>query len=90
MSAPANTVTSLPHDKDRAGKRVNRARLMALLDEDATREYQAILRLVRERQCDSLGDFAMAEHLRAVLAQSGGPEQINAVTRAMRPLDGSP
>ena len=78
MSAPA---TTLPFDRDRAGNRVNRERLMALLDEDATREYQAILRLVRERQCDSLGDFAMAEHLRSVLAQSEGPEAVLATTR---------
>ena len=66
MSAPAAT---LPLDQERANNRVNRARLMALLEDDATREYQAVLRLVRERQCDSLGDFAMAEHLRAVLAR---------------------
>ena len=79
MSAPVTA--TLPYDNDRAGNRVNRARLMELLDEAATREYQAILRLVRERQCDSLGDFAMAEHLRSVLAQSQGPEAVRATIR---------
>jgi hypothetical protein len=78
MSAPA---TTLPLDRNRADNRMNRERLLALLDEDATREYQAILRLVRERQCDSLGDFAMAEHLRSVLAQSQGPEAVIASMR---------
>jgi hypothetical protein len=81
MNSPSTA--TLPHDGDRAGNRVNRARLMELLDEDATREYQAILRLVRERQCDSLGDFAMAEHLRAVLAQSRGPEMVVATMRGV-------
>jgi hypothetical protein len=79
MSAPVTA--TLPYDSDRAGNRVNHARLMELLDQDATREYQAILRLVRERQCDSLGDFAMAEHLRSVLAQSQGPEAVHANMR---------
>ena len=40
---------------------------------EATREYRAILRLIGERQCDSLGDFAMAEHLRHVLTQQQAP-----------------
>ncbi len=70
MSAPAAT---LPLDHDRADNRVNRARLMALLEDDATREYQAILRIIRERQCDSLADFAMAEYLRGVLARKAAP-----------------
>jgi hypothetical protein len=85
MSSPAKTFAVLPHDDDRAGNRVNRARLVELLEEDATREYQAILRLVRERQCDSLGDFAMAEHLRSVLAGSHGPEAVIAAVRGASP-----
>ena len=52
------------------------ARAVALLDETATREYRAILRLIGERQCDSLGDFAMAEHLRGVLAQQDPPQPV--------------
>ena len=52
------------------------ARAVAMLDEGATREYRAILRLISERQCDSLGDFAMAEHLRGVLAQQGPPQTV--------------
>jgi hypothetical protein len=52
------------------------ARVVAMLDEGATREYRAILRLISERQCDSLGDFAMAEHLRGVLAQQHGAQAI--------------
>jgi hypothetical protein len=47
-----------------------------MLDEGATREYRAILRLISERQCDSLGDFAMAEHLRGVLAQQGPAQTV--------------
>jgi hypothetical protein len=77
------SIASLPHDNDRARNRVNGERLIELLDEDATREYQAILRLVRERQCDSLGDFAMAEHLRSVLAQSQGPEMVISTMRGV-------
>ncbi len=51
-------------------------RAIAMLDEGATREYRAILRLITERQCDSLGDFAMAEHLRSMLAQQHGTQAI--------------
>ncbi len=87
MSAPAAT---LPLDHERADNRVNRARLMALLEDDATREYQAILRLVRERQCNSLGDFAIAEHLRSVLAQPAGAERIDAVARILRAAEAAP
>lgn len=45
----------------------------ARLTERMMREYRAILGLVRDRQCDSLGDFALAEHLRSVLARHDGP-----------------
>ena len=51
-------------------------RVLALLDDGATREYRAILRLIGERQCESLGDFAMAEHLRGVLMQQDAPQAI--------------
>jgi hypothetical protein len=51
-------------------------RLVAMLDEGAMREYRAILRLIGERQCDSLGDFAMAEHLRGVLKHERAPQSV--------------
>ena len=44
------------------------------LADEAMREYRAILRLIGERQCDSLGDFAMAEHLRNVLTRQQSPQ----------------
>ena len=59
-----------PTSRERTGRdgRTRRAQLIAMLEEHASREYQAILRLVRERQCDSLADFAMAEHMRSLLS----------------------
>lgn len=53
-------------------------RVLDLLDEGATREYRAILRLISERQCDSLGDFAMAEHVRGVLTPTGAQKAVPA------------
>ena len=47
---------------------ITRAGLIALLEEHASREYEAVLRCIRERQCNSLGDFAMAEHMRSLLS----------------------
>jgi hypothetical protein len=47
---------------------ITRARLIAMLEDNAVNEYQAILRCIRERQCDSLGEFAMAEHMRSLLS----------------------
>jgi hypothetical protein len=61
-------------------KNVMNARALALLDDGATREYRAILRLIGERQCDSLGDFAMAEHLRGVLMEQDAPQMIRRST----------
>ena len=54
------------------------ARAVAMLDEGATREYRAILRLISERQCDSLGDFAMAEHMRGALTPTGAQKVVAA------------
>jgi hypothetical protein len=67
-----------PISRERTGRdgRTRRAQLVAMLEEHASREYQAIFRLVRERQCDSLADFAMAEHMRSLL---------NANSRAVTP-----
>jgi hypothetical protein len=61
------------------------ARQLAMLDDGATREYRAILRLIGERQCDSLGDFAMAEHLRGVLMQEDSPQQVRGAERPATP-----
>ena len=62
--------TTAPISRERTGRdgRSRRAQLIAMLEEHASREYQAILRLVRERQCDSLADFAMAEHVRSLMS----------------------
>ena len=59
-----------PTSRERTGRdgRTRRAQLIAMLEEHASREYQAILRCIRERQCDSLADFAMAEHMRSLLS----------------------
>ena len=48
---------------------VTRAQLVAMLEENATREYRAILGSIIDRQCDSLADFAMAEHMRSVMTK---------------------
>lgn len=48
--------------------RVTRTQLVALLEEHATREYRAILGSIGDRQCDSLANFAMAEHMRSIMA----------------------
>jgi hypothetical protein len=48
--------------------RVTRAQLIAMLEEHATREYRAVLAAIGDRQCDSLGNFAMAEHMRRLMA----------------------
>ena len=63
-------MATAPTSRERTGRdgRSRRAQLIAMLEEHASREYQAILRLVRERQCDSLADFAMAEHMRSLLS----------------------
>ena len=63
-------MATAPTSRERTGRdgRTRRAQLIAMLEEHASREYQAILRLVRERQCDSLADFAMAEHIRSVMS----------------------
>jgi hypothetical protein len=63
-------MATAPTSRERTGRdgRSRRAQLIAMLEEHASREYQAILRLVRERQCDSLADFAMAEHIRSVMS----------------------
>jgi hypothetical protein len=50
---------------------ITRARLIAMLEENASREYRAILGSIRDRQCDSLADFALAEHLRSLMTQPG-------------------
>ncbi len=62
--------TTAPISRERHGRdgRSRRAQLIAMLEEHASREYQAILRLVDERQCDSLADFAMAEHMRSLMS----------------------
>ncbi len=62
--------TTAPISRERTGRdaRSRRAQLIAMLEEHASREYQAILCLVRERQCDSLADFAMAEHMRSLMS----------------------
>lgn len=49
--------------------RVTRAQLVAMLEENATREYRAILGDIGDRQCDSLANFAMAEHMRSLMTQ---------------------
>ena len=54
------------------GRTTTRDGLIALLEQHATREYEAILRCIGERQCNSLGDFAMAEHMRSLMS-SGAP-----------------
>ena len=46
---------------------ITRARLIAMLEENASREYRAILGSIGERQCDSLAHFAMAEHMRSLM-----------------------
>jgi len=63
-------MATAPTSRERTGRdgRSRRAQLIAMLEEHASREYQAILRLVRERQCDSLADFAMAEHMRSLMS----------------------
>ena len=50
--------------------RVTRAQLVAMLEENATREYRAILGAIGERQCDSLANFAMAEYMRSLMKAS--------------------
>lgn len=47
---------------------ITRARLIAMLEDNASREYRAILADIGERQCDSLANFAMAEHLRSLMS----------------------
>ena len=48
--------------------RVTRSQLISLLEEHATREYRAILGAIGDRQCDSLANFAMAEHMRSLMS----------------------
>jgi hypothetical protein len=47
---------------------MTRARLVAMLEDNASREYRAVLADIGERQCDSLANFAMAEHMRSLMA----------------------
>jgi hypothetical protein len=48
-----------------------RARLITMLEENSSREYRAILADIGDRQCDSLANFAMAEHMRSLMAAPG-------------------
>jgi hypothetical protein len=50
---------------------VTRSRLIAMLEDSATREYRAVLGDIGERQCDSLANFAMAEHMRSIMMSPG-------------------
>jgi hypothetical protein len=63
---------------------MDRAPVAAMLDIGFVREYGEVLRLICERQCDSLADFAMAEHVRAVLAQRDELTVVAAAPRAKR------
>jgi hypothetical protein len=47
---------------------VTRDRLVAMLEDHASREYQAFLGYIGDHQCDSLANFAMAEHMRSLMA----------------------
>ena len=47
---------------------VTRERLVAMLEDHASREYRAILSDIGDRQCESLANFAMAEHMRSLIA----------------------
>ena len=49
--------------------RITRAKLVEMLEENASREYRAVLGSIADHQCDSLADFAMAEHMRSVMMQ---------------------
>jgi hypothetical protein len=68
--------TEQPTESHRAFRRTSRpesltrARLVAMLEENASREYRAILADIGERQCDSLANFAMAEHLRSLMSRT--------------------
>jgi len=46
---------------------ITRSRLVAMLEDNATREYRAVLGSIGERQCDSLANCAMAEHMRSIM-----------------------
>ena len=50
---------------------ITRSRLIAMLEANASREYRAILGDIADRQCDSLANFAMAEHMRSLMATPG-------------------
>ena len=48
---------------------ITRSKLVEMLEENASREYRAILGSIVDHQCDSLADFAMAEHMRSIMAK---------------------